>query len=77
MALKAQATVLCIGVQKAGTSWLYEMLCRRLEIGTGDPEEIHFFNRESSIRRGRDCYLSHFEHCCEAEAVDESCSTSI
>lgn len=71
MELKRQPTFLCIGVQKAGTSWLYEMLRQHPEICTGRPKEIHFFNRDKNFQRGWDWYLSHFAHCYEAKAIGE------
>ena len=36
-----------IGAQKAGTTWLYEMLRRHPSIGMPDQKELHFFDREN------------------------------
>lgn len=36
---------LCIGAQKAGTSWLYENLRRHPELYLPDQKELHFFDR--------------------------------
>ncbi|MFW6285749.1 MAG: sulfotransferase domain-containing protein [Nanoarchaeota archaeon] len=38
-----------IGAQKAGTTWLYEMLSQHPQINMGDEKEINFFNDKSSF----------------------------
>jgi hypothetical protein len=34
----------CIGAQKAGTTWLYDNLCRHPDVWLPQVKEIHFFN---------------------------------
>ncbi|QIT56547.1 sulfotransferase domain-containing protein [Aquisalimonas sp. 2447] len=58
MATYAKPTFLCIGIQKAGTSWLYRMVDQHPKVCTSNPKELHFFNRH--YHKGVNWYLSHF-----------------
>ncbi len=64
-------TFICIGIQKAGTSWLYRMVEQHPEVLASEPKELHFFNREHNYRRGLDWYLSHFAWNDQAKAAGE------
>lgn len=71
MPLTVQPTFLCLGVQKAGTSWLYQMVRQHPEICLSEPKELHFFNRSPNFRKGLDWYLSHFRCSDATRAVGE------
>ncbi|MBK1647368.1 sulfotransferase domain-containing protein [Rhabdochromatium marinum] len=43
--------VLGIGAQKAGTSWLYEMLLRHSAISFPQGKEVHFWNHPATLSR--------------------------
>jgi len=40
---------LCIGVQRAGTTWLYQMLLRHPEIFMSAQKELHFFDEKPDL----------------------------
>lgn len=42
--LKIKLSFLCIGAQKAGTTWLHEMLHRIPELGLPSQKELHFWD---------------------------------
>lgn len=42
--LKVKVSFLCIGAQKAGTTWLHEMLRRHQDLSLPDQKEVHFFD---------------------------------
>ncbi|MGR8933317.1 MAG: sulfotransferase domain-containing protein [Gammaproteobacteria bacterium] len=52
---------MCIGAQKAGTTWLYEMLSKHPEVGFSEKKEIHFWDKEANYSKGLGWYLSLFE----------------
>lgn len=54
-------TFLCLGIQKAGTSWLYRMVSQHPQVHTSDPKELHFFNRDYNYEKGSQWYLDHFK----------------
>ena len=62
-------TFLCIGIQKAGTSWLYRMIEQHPEVCVSQPKELHFFNRHYD--KGIGWYLSHFSRDKNSKAVGE------
>jgi hypothetical protein len=37
---------ICIGAQKAGTSWLFEVLCENPSVWLAPYKEVHFFDRD-------------------------------
>lgn len=51
---------LCIGVQKAGTTWLYHILRQHPEIFLPVHKELHYFDIEKNYSRGIDWYRQHF-----------------
>lgn len=58
-------TFLVLGTQKAGTTWLADMLRQHPRICVPDKKEIHFFNKKENYSRGIDWYERHFEACRE------------
>ncbi len=48
-----------IGAQKAGTTWLYENLCRHPGIFLSHPKELHYF--DETFHRSLRFYAKHFE----------------
>lgn len=59
-------TFLVIGSQKAGTTWLSNMLRQHPEICMPDKKEIHFFNKKDNYNKGIEWYERHFEECSES-----------
>ena len=57
---------ICIGVQRAGTTWLYECLKEHPEIFVPETKELHFFN--DNYEKGMKFYSSFFE---EADPVNQ------
>ncbi len=53
-------TFMVIGAQKAGTTWLYNMLCQHPEVAVPKPKESHFFNRRDEYTKGLQWYKSQF-----------------
>lgn len=53
-------TFLVIGAQKAGTSWLYHMLCQHPEVAVCHPKEVCYFNKVYNHRKGLEWYRRHF-----------------
>ncbi len=51
---------LCIGTQRGGTTWLYEMLRVHPDIYLPVQKEIHFFNNDSNYDKGIDWYEKTF-----------------
>jgi len=64
-------TFMCIGVQKAGTSWLYQMVKQHPDVCVSVPKELHYFDRSPNYRKGVDWYLSQFSCPNNATAVGE------
>lgn len=71
MSLKQLPNFLCLGVQKAGTSWLFEMVRQHPQVCVSDPKEPHFFNRSPNFRKGLDWYQAHFRCNESAKAIGE------
>jgi hypothetical protein len=51
---------LCIGVQKAGTTLLYEILKQHPQIFLPQIKEVHFFNIDDNFSKGIGWYKQHF-----------------
>jgi len=64
-------TFLGIGAQKAGTSWLFEMVARHPDVCSGKDKEIHFFNSPKNYEKGRDWYEAQFTRNPSAHLVGE------
>ncbi len=71
MAERREPTFMCLGIQKAGTSWLYRMVKQHPEVCVSNPKEPHFFNREKNFARGMEWYRERFYCAPEAKAVGE------
>lgn len=56
-------TFLILGAQKAGTTWLADMVRQHPEICMPETKELHFFNKRSNIQKGLSWYEAHFEAC--------------
>jgi hypothetical protein len=56
---------LVLGAQKAGTTWLADMLRQHPQICMPEKKEIHFFNKRENYQKGFDWYEEHFEACNE------------
>ncbi len=50
---------LIIGAQKAGTTSLYEYVCRHPQVAPATTKEVHFFDHK--FEKGIDWYRSHFQ----------------
>jgi hypothetical protein len=61
---------LIIGAQKAGTTWLANLLGRHPEVFI-PPREIHYFNIEENFRKGLAWYERHFEEAGGRKAIGE------
>ena len=61
---------LIIGAQKAGSSWLANMLSQHPDIFMY-PEEIHFFDKDYNWKKGVDWYTSHFVKVKGEKAIGE------
>jgi hypothetical protein len=51
---------LCIGVQKAGTTLLYEILRQHPQIFLPQVKEVHFFDIDENFNKGIEWYQQHF-----------------
>jgi len=60
---------LCIGVQRAATTWLHRCLQSHPDVYLPDEKELHFFNH--NFDRGLDWYASHFDRSASARAIGE------
>ncbi|MEL6239626.1 MAG: sulfotransferase domain-containing protein, partial [Pseudomonadota bacterium] len=59
-AILERINFLVIGAQKAGTTWLYEMLRQHPDVFTPATKELHFFCKEQHYERGLGWYCEHF-----------------
>ena len=56
--LKVSVSFLCIGAQKAGTTWLHEMLRRHKGLSLPEQKEVHFW--DWNRRKGLKWYSNQF-----------------
>jgi len=56
-------TFLILGAQKAGTTWLADMLRQHPGICMPETKELHFFNKRANVAKGLTWYEEHFEDC--------------
>lgn len=56
-------TFLIIGAQKAGTTWLADMIRQHPEVCMPETKELHFFNKQANIKKGLTWYEAHFDEC--------------
>ena len=52
---------ICIGAQKAGTTWLYEMLAQNPSVWLPPLKEVHFFDLYHADEDGKRRRLQHFD----------------
>lgn len=65
-------TFLVLGAQKAGTTWITDMLRQHPKICMPEQKELHFFNKQDRYERGIDWYESHFRECGDAPVRGEA-----
>lgn len=56
-------TFLILGAQKAGTTWLADMLRQHPAICMPKTKELHFFNKKANVAKGLAWYEHHFKDC--------------
>ncbi|WP_431768781.1 sulfotransferase domain-containing protein [Salinibacter sp.] len=56
-------TFLVIGTQKAGTTWIADMLRQHSSVCMPEKKEIHFFNKKRNYKKGFEWYEEHFRSC--------------
>ncbi len=61
----SRPTFLVLGAQKAGTTWIADMLRQHYQMCMPEKKEVHFFNKKTNYRKGLDWYKQHFEMCGE------------
>ncbi|MBV7269164.1 sulfotransferase family protein [Winogradskyella luteola] len=52
----------CVGVQKAGTTTLHNILSQHPDLCLPEKKETHFFSNEDLYRKGESHYLQYFNH---------------
>ena len=62
---------LVIGAQKAGTTWLDDMLRQHPDVFTPPQKELHFFSKLSNFDKGLAWYCDHFSLLGDEKAVGE------
>ncbi|MBL7645018.1 MAG: sulfotransferase [Candidatus Hydrogenedentes bacterium] len=60
---------LYIGIARAGSTWLFEMLRQHPEVFVPPAKDVYFFDRY--FEKGLTWYFSHFKHADEAKAIGE------
>jgi hypothetical protein len=63
---------LIIGAQKAGTTWLADMLDQHPEVCMSETKEIHFFNKKYNYEKGIDWYERQFGKCSDEKVRGEA-----
>jgi hypothetical protein len=66
---------LIIGAQKAGTTWLWDMLKQHPGTALPKKKEIHFFGSAELFARGIDWYYHHFYDLDENKVIGEASTT--
>jgi len=66
---------LIIGAQKAGTTWLWEMLKQHPETDLPQIKEIHYFGSAELHHKGRDWYYDHFKNIDATKLTGEASTT--
>jgi len=75
VATVAKPNFIIIGAQKAGTTWLWEMLDQHPGTSLPEKKEIHFFGSSEIYKKGLGWYLDHFKNLDSTKVVGEA-STS-
>lgn len=68
----AVPTFLLIGAQKAGTTWLADLLDQHPEVFTPSRKELHHFDLHAEYEHGFDAYLAQFSAAGTAAAIGEA-----
>jgi len=66
---------LIIGAQKAGTSWLWDMLNQHPGTALPKIKEIHYFGSSELYARGPDWYYEHFAQTDRSKVTGEASTT--
>ena len=53
--------ILIIGVQKAGTTSIHELISKQVEVSLPKIKETHFYSKEENFNKGIDWYLNQFD----------------
>ena len=62
---------MCIGVQKAGTTSLYDVLKNHPQVCLSKKKETKFFNREQDFAKGIEYYAKNFSQANIGQVVGE------
>ena len=62
---------LCVGVQKAGTTTLHNILSQHPDLCLPEKKETHFFSDSNRFKRGVDYYFSNFKNFNEHKFIGE------
>lgn len=65
-------TFMIIGAQKAGTTWLYDMLAQHPDVFLPAAKELHFYNNRDQLAAGYEAYLANFSGAENYAAVGEA-----
>src|SRR5215218_4596058 len=63
---------LCVGLQKAGTAWLYDQLELHPDFWMPPLKELHYFKEKSRARRSRDLIDNHVADLGGPENISEA-----
>ena len=69
--MSTRPNFMCIGAQKAGTTWLKHMLDHHPQAFVPERKELYFFSRRSEFDKGFDWYHEQFAGGAGAQAVGE------
>jgi len=70
--MKKLPSFLCIGAQKAGTTWLHNMLRQHPELFLPETKELSFFDLKSNFEgRGTSWYRSNFAAADDNQLIGE------
>lgn len=64
-------TFLGIGTQKAGTTWLFDMVAQHPDVTSGNRKELHYFNIPRRYANGQAWYEGQFTRNPQGRAVGE------
>ena len=58
-----------VGFSRSGTTWIGKCLADHPEICFSNPKELHFFNRDADLAKGREFYAKYFSECSEEAKI--------
>ncbi|MCH8902320.1 MAG: sulfotransferase domain-containing protein [Bacteroidetes bacterium] len=74
IATKVDLGFVCVGGNKCGTSWLYEMLCQHPELNVSINKEPHFFSENYEM--GQDWYAGNWDKSSKVSGIKGELSTT-